>query len=93
MNAEDPLFIVSLIILISESNIHLFKLYTSGSTGKPKGILHTTGGYLTYVSLTFKYVFAYQPGEIYMCTADVGWITGHSCNLKRLFCFKFLSIE
>ncbi|CAF0795170.1 unnamed protein product [Rotaria sp. Silwood1] len=62
MNAEDPLFI----------------LYTSGSTGKPKGILHTTGGYLTYVSLTFKYVFAYNPGEIYMCTADVGWITGHS---------------
>ncbi|CAF1225934.1 unnamed protein product [Adineta steineri] len=62
MNAEDPLFI----------------LYTSGSTGKPKGILHTTGGYLTYASLTFKYTFAYQPGEIYMCTADVGWITGHS---------------
>ncbi|CAF3777894.1 unnamed protein product [Rotaria socialis] len=62
MNAEDPLFI----------------LYTSGSTGKPKGILHTTGGYLTYVSLTFKYVFAYEPGEVYMCTADVGWITGHS---------------
>ncbi|CAF1222714.1 unnamed protein product [Rotaria magnacalcarata] len=62
MNAEDPLFI----------------LYTSGSTGKPKGILHTTGGYLTYASLTFKYVFAYNPGEVYMCTADVGWITGHS---------------
>ncbi|CAF1083403.1 unnamed protein product [Didymodactylos carnosus] len=62
MNAEDPLFI----------------LYTSGSTGKPKGILHTTGGYLVYVSLTFQYVFAYNPGDIYMCTADVGWITGHS---------------
>ncbi|CAF0731507.1 unnamed protein product [Didymodactylos carnosus] len=62
MNAEDPLFI----------------LYTSGSTGKPKGILHTTGGYLVYVSLTFQYVFAYNPGEIYMCTADIGWITGHS---------------
>ncbi|CAF1195503.1 unnamed protein product [Adineta ricciae] len=62
MNAEDPLFI----------------LYTSGSTGKPKGILHTTGGYLTCVNLTFKYVFNYQPGDVYMCTADIGWITGHS---------------
>lgn len=62
MNAEDPLFI----------------LYTSGSTGKPKGVLHTTGGYLVYATLTFKYVFDYQPGEIYWCTADVGWITGHS---------------
>ncbi|NHB93349.1 acetate--CoA ligase [Photorhabdus cinerea] len=62
MNAEDPLFI----------------LYTSGSTGKPKGVLHTTGGYLVYASLTFKYVFDYHPGEIYWCTADVGWVTGHS---------------
>ena len=62
MNAEDPLFI----------------LYTSGSTGKPKGVLHTTGGYLVYATMTFKYVFDYQPGEIYWCTADVGWITGHS---------------
>ncbi|WP_026959509.1 acetate--CoA ligase [Aliagarivorans taiwanensis] len=62
MNAEDPLFI----------------LYTSGSTGKPKGVLHTTGGYLVYATLTFKYVFDYQPGDIYWCTADVGWITGHS---------------
>lgn len=62
MNAEDPLFI----------------LYTSGSTGKPKGVLHTTGGYLVYAALTFKYVFDYQPGDIYWCTADVGWITGHS---------------
>ncbi|TDB44221.1 acetate--CoA ligase [Photorhabdus luminescens] len=62
MNAEDPLFI----------------LYTSGSTGKPKGVLHTTGGYLVYASLTFKYVFDYQPGEVYWCTADVGWVTGHS---------------
>ena len=62
MNAEDPLFI----------------LYTSGSTGKPKGVLHTTGGYLVYASMTFQYVFDYQPGDIYWCTADVGWITGHS---------------
>ena len=62
MNAEDPLFI----------------LYTSGSTGKPKGVLHTTGGYLLYASMTFKYVFDYQEGDIYWCTADVGWVTGHS---------------
>jgi acetyl-CoA synthetase len=62
MNAEDPLFI----------------LYTSGSTGKPKGVLHTTGGYLVYVSLTHQYVFDYHEGDIYWCTADVGWVTGHS---------------
>ncbi|CNE75259.1 acetate--CoA ligase [Yersinia nurmii] len=62
MNAEDPLFI----------------LYTSGSTGKPKGVLHTTGGYLVYAAMTFKYVFDYHPGDIYWCTADVGWVTGHS---------------
>jgi acetyl-CoA synthetase len=62
MNAEDPLFI----------------LYTSGSTGTPKGVVHTTGGYLVYAALTHKYVFDYQPGEIYWCAADVGWITGHS---------------
>ncbi|MEM9689349.1 MAG: acetate--CoA ligase [Pseudomonadota bacterium] len=62
MNAEDPLFI----------------LYTSGSTGKPKGVLHTTGGYLVYASLTHEVVFDYQPGDIYWCTADVGWVTGHS---------------
>ncbi len=62
MNAEDPLFI----------------LYTSGSTGKPKGVLHTTGGYMVYVSLTHKLVFDYHDGDIYWCTADVGWVTGHS---------------
>ncbi|AOM41830.1 acetate--CoA ligase [Xenorhabdus hominickii] len=62
VNAEDPLFI----------------LYTSGSTGKPKGVLHTTGGYLVYASLTFKYTFDYHVGEVYWCTADVGWVTGHS---------------
>jgi acetyl-CoA synthetase len=62
MDAEDPLFI----------------LYTSGSTGTPKGVLHTSGGYLVYASLTHEYVFDYQPGDIYWCTADVGWVTGHS---------------
>ena len=62
MKAEDPLFI----------------LYTSGSTGKPKGVLHTTGGYLVYAALTFKYTFDYHDGDIYWCTADVGWVTGHS---------------
>lgn len=62
MNAEDPLFI----------------LYTSGSTGKPKGVLHTTGGYLVYATMTFKYVFDYQPNDVFWCTADVGWITGHT---------------
>ena len=62
MNAEDPLFI----------------LYTSGSTGKPKGVLHTTGGYIVYASITHKYVFDYKDGDIYWCTADVGWVTGHS---------------
>ncbi len=62
MNAEDPLFI----------------LYTSGSTGKPKGVLHTTGGYLVYASMTHQYVFDYHDGDVYWCTADVGWVTGHS---------------
>ncbi|MDR9390279.1 MAG: acetate--CoA ligase [Wenzhouxiangella sp.] len=62
MNAEDPLFI----------------LYTSGSTGKPKGVLHTTAGYLLYASMTHELVFDYRPGEVYWCTADVGWVTGHS---------------
>lgn len=62
MNAEDPLFI----------------LYTSGSTGKPKGVLHTTGGYLVYAAMTHEVVFDYRPGDVYWCTADVGWVTGHS---------------
>ncbi len=62
MSAEDPLFI----------------LYTSGSTGKPKGVLHTSGGYLVFVSMTHQYVFDYHDGDIYWCTADVGWVTGHS---------------
>lgn len=79
MKAEDPLFI----------------LYTSGSTGKPKGVLHTTGGYLVYATMTFKYVFDYQPNEVFWCTADVGWITGHSylvygplANGAKPFCLK-----
>ncbi len=62
MEADDPLFI----------------LYTSGSTGKPKGVLHTTGGYLLQAAMTHKTVFDYKDGEVYWCTADVGWVTGHS---------------
>ncbi len=62
LNAEDPLFI----------------LYTSGSTGKPKGVMHTTGGYIVYASMTHEYIFNYKPKDIYWCTADIGWITGHS---------------
>jgi len=62
MDAEDPLFI----------------LYTSGSTGKPKGVLHTTGGYLVYANYTFEQIFDYKKDDIYWCTADIGWITGHS---------------
>ena len=62
MNAEDPLFI----------------LYTSGSTGKPKGVLHTSGGYIVYASMTHQYIFDYKPKDIYWCTADIGWVTGHS---------------
>jgi acetyl-CoA synthetase len=78
MDAEDPLFI----------------LYTSGSTGKPKGVLHTTGGYCVYTASTHHHVFDYQPGEVYWCTADVGWITGHSYILygplqNRATCVMF----
>ena len=62
MNAEDPLFI----------------LYTSGSTGKPKGVMHTSGGYLVYANYTFESVFDYKKEDVYWCTADIGWITGHS---------------
>ncbi|WP_374087255.1 acetate--CoA ligase [Methylomicrobium lacus] len=70
MDAEDPLFI----------------LYTSGSTGKPKGMLHTTGGYLLYAAITHKYVFDYQDGDIYWCTADIGWVTGHSYVIYGPLC-------
>ncbi len=70
MDAEDPLFI----------------LYTSGSTGKPKGVLHTTGGYLLYAAITHKYVFDYHDGDIYWCTADIGWITGHSYIIYGPLC-------
>ena len=62
LDAEDPLFI----------------LYTSGSTGKPKGVMHTTGGYMVFAATTFKYIFDYKDGDIWWCTADIGWITGHS---------------
>ncbi len=70
MAAEDPLFI----------------LYTSGSTGKPKGVLHTTGGYLLYAAMTHKYVFDYHDGDIYWCTADIGWVTGHSYVIYGPLC-------
>ena len=70
MDAEDPLFI----------------LYTSGSTGKPKGVLHTTGGYLLYAAITHKYIFDYHDGDIYWCTADVGWVTGHTYIIYGPLC-------
>ena len=70
MDAEDPLFI----------------LYTSGSTGKPKGVLHTTGGYLLFAAITHKYVFDYHDGDIYWCTADIGWVTGHSYMIYGPLC-------
>lgn len=70
MDAEDPLFV----------------LYTSGSTGKPKGLLHTTGGYLLYAAITHKYIFDYQDSEVYWCTADIGWITGHSYMIYGPLC-------
>jgi len=70
MDAEDPLFI----------------LYTSGSTGKPKGVLHTSGGYLVYAAITFRYVFDYRDGDLYWCTADVGWVTGHTYGVYGPLC-------
>jgi len=70
VDAEDPLFI----------------LYTSGSTGKPKGVLHTTGGYMIYSATTFKYVFNYHEGDVFFCTADLGWITGHTVNVYGSLC-------
>lgn len=76
MEAEDPLFI----------------LYTSGSTGKPKGVLHSTGGYLLYAGMTHKYVFDYHEGDVYWCTADVGWITGHSYIVYGPLCNRATSV-
>jgi acetyl-CoA synthetase len=76
MDAEDPLFI----------------LYTSGSTGKPKGVLHTTGGYMTYVATTFKYVFDYRDEDVFWCTADIGWVTGHSYIVYGPLCNGATSI-
>ena len=70
MSSEDPIFI----------------LYTSGSTGKPKGVLHTTGGYLVYASLTHQYIFDCHDDDIYWCTADVGWVTGHSYIIYGPLC-------
>ena len=76
MDSEDPLFI----------------LYTSGSTGKPKGVLHTTGGYLVFSSVTHKYIFDYHQGDIYWCTADIGWVTGHSYIVYGPLCNKAITI-
>ena len=76
LDAEDPLFI----------------LYTSGSTGKPKGVLHTTGGYMIYTTTTFRYIFDYQEGDIWWCTADIGWITGHSYIVYGPLCAGATSV-
>ena len=70
MDAEDPLFI----------------LYTSGSTGKPKGVMHTTGGYLLYGAMTHELIFDYHPEQIYWCTADIGWVTGHTYIVYAPLC-------
>ena len=74
MSAEDPLFI----------------LYTSGSTGKPKGVMHTSAGYIVYASMTHEYIFNYQAEDIYWCTADIGWLTGH---IYVLFNDNYLMFE
>jgi acetyl-CoA synthetase len=76
LDAEDPLFI----------------LYTSGSTGKPKGVLHTTGGYMVYTATTFKYIFDYKEGDIWWCTADIGWVTGHSYIVYGPLCAGAISV-
>ena len=76
MDAEDPLFI----------------LYTSGSTGKPKGVLHTTGGYLVFAAITHKYTFDYHDGDIFWCTADVGWVTGHTYIVYGPLCNGAISL-
>jgi len=76
VDAEDPLFI----------------LYTSGSTGKPKGVLHTTGGYMIYTAATFKYIFDYKEGDIWWCTADIGWVTGHSYIVYGPLCSGAISV-
>jgi acetyl-CoA synthetase len=76
MDAEDPLFI----------------LYTSGSTGKPKGVLHTTGGYMVYAATSFKYIFDYHEGDIWWCTADIGWVTGHTYILYGPLCAGAISV-
>ncbi len=75
-----------------DANDPLFILYTSGSTGKPKGILHTIGGYLVYVAMTHKYIFDYHDGDVYWCTADIGWVTGHSYSVYGPLCNGAISL-
>ena len=77
VDAEDPLFMLYTRYSIDTyANNLLISKHVSGSTGKPKGVLHTVGGYMLYAATTFKYSFDYQPGDVYFCTADIGWITG-----------------